>query len=130
MPSEYKQLTEGMLPVHGEQILDRHLRVHETEAIDFNELGTRTSIKTKRGELAVEKGPNGEVFLLWEGLKAKVTRPDVKAINGVIHVIDTVLMKKRDMTTSAAIKGTSASTFTLLSLFITTVFAVTKKSML
>lgn len=42
----------------------------------------------------------GEVFVEWEGLRAKITRPDVRAVNGVIHVIDTVLMKKRDMTTN------------------------------
>ena len=44
----------------------------------------------------------GEVLLEWEGLTAKITRPDVRAVNGVIHVIDAVLMKKRDMTTSAS----------------------------
>jgi hypothetical protein len=50
----------------------------------------------------------GEVFVEWEGLRAKITRPDVRAVNGVIHVIDTVLMKKRDMTTSDS-TATSAS---------------------
>lgn len=44
----------------------------------------------------------GEIYLSWESIRAKITRPDVHAINGVIHVIDTVLMKKRDMTTSTA----------------------------
>lgn len=60
-------------------------------------------IKTVTGELAVESGPTpGEILLVWEGIRAKITRPDVKTINGVIHVIDNVLMKKRDMMTSTA----------------------------
>ena len=55
----------------------------------------------------------GEIYLTWENIRAKVTRPDVHAINGVIHVIDTVLMKKRDMTTSVA-----HTTYPLISLVI------------
>lgn len=54
----------------------------------------------------------GEVFVEWEGLRGKITRPDVRAVNGVIHVIDTVLMKKRDMTTSDS-TATSSSSFLL-----------------
>jgi len=100
MPSEYKQLTEGLLPVHGEMILDRHLRVGELIPFEDLKNGKHLAVKTIRGELKVEGGPNGEVFLEWEGLRAKITRPDVRAVNGVIHVIDTVLMKKRDMTTN------------------------------
>lgn len=102
MPSEYKQLTEGILPVHGERILERHLKV-DNIAIPSEELKSGMVIKTVTGELAVESGPTpGEIFLVWEGIRAKITRPDVKTINGVIHVIDNVLMKKRDMMTSTA----------------------------
>jgi hypothetical protein len=36
------------------------LRVHDTEAISFDDLASRTAVKTKRGDLAVEKGPNGK----------------------------------------------------------------------
>lgn len=72
-------------------------------AIPSDELKSGMVIKTVTGELVVESGPTpGEVFLVWEGIKAKITRPDVKTINGVIHVIDNVLMKKRDMMTSTA----------------------------
>lgn len=68
-------------------------------------------IKTMTGEVRVEDGEqSGEVVLVWEGIKARITRPDVKTINGVIHVIDNVLMKKRDMMTS------TAATFPVLSL--------------
>ena len=63
--------------------------------------------------------PIGEVFLTWENHRAKVTRPDVHAINGVIHVIDNVLMKKRDMTTGGAtsvVSSLASLTLTLLML--------------
>lgn len=62
-------------------------------------------------------------MLTWEGVEARVSRPDVHAINGVIHVIDNVLMKKRDMTTSAATSSlASVSLFSAL----LTLFAVIK----
>lgn len=38
-----------------------------------------------------------DVILQWEDLSARIVRPDVNAINGIIHVIDNVLMVKRDM---------------------------------
>lgn len=125
MPSEYKQLTEGLLPVHGEHILERHLRVDDSKIISFNDLAKTPVIKTQRGELKVEAGPHGEIYLLWENLKAKITRPDVNAVNGVIHVIDTVLMKKRDMTTSSA---STLNASVVLSLVVMAAMAVTKKS--
>jgi len=65
------------------------LRVHESEAISFEELSTRTSIKTKRGELKVEKGPNGKVALLSRGsscsLVADLIIPDVHSFHSSIQ---------------------------------------------
>jgi len=103
MPSEYKQLNEGLLPVHGEHILERHLLVRDDAVIPYEKLLTMNGqqLRTVRGVLTLEV-TNDEVFLTWEGVRAKITRPDVHAVNGVIHVIDNILMKKRDMTTSSA----------------------------
>lgn len=44
----------------------------------------------------------GELLLEWEGLQARIIRPDVQAVNGVIHVIDRVMMKRRDLTKSGS----------------------------
>ncbi|KAI1285038.1 Fasciclin-1 [Halotydeus destructor] len=123
MPSEYKQLTEGILPVHGEQILERLLLVQTDQVLSSDQLSSKVgqSIRTVRGELKVGKTDKGEITLSWEGLEAKVTRPDVHAINGVIHVIDKVLMKKRDMTTSGALSA-SVGSLTALTLSLVVAF--------
>lgn len=42
-----------------------------------------------------------DVYLEWEGIKARILRSDVNAVNGVIHLLDQVLMKKRDLASSA-----------------------------
>ncbi|WP_370891612.1 fasciclin domain-containing protein [Janibacter sp. GXQ6167] len=50
-------------------------------------------VKTVNGaELTIEVGGDEVMLVDATGAKAKVTQPDVMASNGVIHVIDTVLM--------------------------------------
>ena len=44
----------------------------------------------------------GNVYIEWENIRARIIRPDVQAINGVIHVIDQVLMKKRDLSVNSS----------------------------
>lgn len=79
-------------------------------------------IKTVTGEVTVEGGESsGEIVLVWEGIKARITRPDVKTINGVIHVIDNVLMKKRDMMTSTA---ATVPILSLLSLLLLSILSI------
>jgi uncharacterized surface protein with fasciclin (FAS1) repeats len=56
--------------------------------------GGKAMLTTVQGEqLTVSKGPNGGWWVMdAKGGKAKITIADVKQSNGVIHVIDTVLM--------------------------------------
>jgi len=122
MPSEHKQLVEGILPVHGEYVLERHLLIADTEAISSAQLQQMNgeTVRTLRGKLKVETD-KGELWLVWEGIRARITRPDVHAINGVIHVIDNIFIKKRDMTTTTTATASatgivSTLTLTLLSL--------------
>ncbi|GBM28880.1 hypothetical protein AVEN_52826-1, partial [Araneus ventricosus] len=53
----------------------------------------------------------GELLLEWEGLQARIIRPDVQAVNGVIHVIDRVMMKRRDLTKSGSSIGPRCTGF-------------------
>ena len=59
----------------------------------------------------------GYIKLQWEDLEARVIRPNLKCTNGYIHVIDKVIMKKRDITlskSSALLSSVSVLTATLL----------------
>ena len=38
----------------------------------------------------------------WEDVKAKLIRPNLECTNGYIHIIDRVIMKRRDVTLIAA----------------------------
>jgi len=101
MPSEHFQLTSGKYPYHGRQILDRHLIVGKL--VKTNQLEDNYELQTRRANLIVRKDQlGGHTSVEWEGVKASITRPDVQVVNGVIHVIDKVLMLKRDMTVNSA----------------------------
>jgi uncharacterized surface protein with fasciclin (FAS1) repeats len=121
-PSEYKQLNEKLHPQQTRQILDRHLVVNQQ--LSSSQLETNTdSVHTVRGVLRVAKGSFGlgNIYIEWEGKRARIVRPDVQAINGVIHVIDQVLMKKRDLST------TSSSTLPILNTTLIIIFIIIAK---
>ncbi|KAG8191824.1 hypothetical protein JTE90_022816 [Oedothorax gibbosus] len=113
-PTEYKQLAMGTFPYHVHKILDRHLVVNrELRSTDLERI---SDIQMVHGHFKVIHGgypngkrnlsgglpPLGELLLEWEGLQARIIRPDVQAVNGVIHVIDRVMMKRRDLTKSGS----------------------------
>ncbi|GIY72906.1 fasciclin-1 [Caerostris extrusa] len=106
MPTEFKQLTMGMFPYHVHKILFRHLVVNrELRSTDLERLKGNSN------------GPwnfQGELLLEWEGIQARIIRPDVQAVNGVIHVIDRVMMKRRDLTKSGSPIGPYCSSFLLV----------------
>lgn len=62
-----------------------------------------------------------DVYLEWEQHKARIVRPDVNAVNGVIHLIDNVLMLKRDLASAAP--ASISPSICVLSALLLTVFA-------
>ncbi|GFT64695.1 fasciclin-1, partial [Nephila pilipes] len=125
MPTEFKQLSMGVFPYHVHKILDRHLVVNrELRSSDLERL---KEIQMVHGHFKVIHGgypngkrnisgglpPLGELLLEWEGLQARIIRPDVQAVNGVIHVIDRVMMKRRDLTKSGSPTGPRCTGFLL-----------------
>ncbi|XP_054717752.1 fasciclin-1-like [Uloborus diversus] len=114
MATEYKQLTMGSFPYHVHKILDRHLVVgRELRSSDLERTSEIQMVHghfkvihslTNKGKRNISGGlpPLGELLLEWEGLQARIIRPDVQAVNGVMHVIDRVMMKRRDLTKSSA----------------------------
>ncbi|GFY16911.1 fasciclin-1 [Trichonephila clavipes] len=59
----------------------------------------------------------GPLTVEWEGLQANIVRPDVQATNGIIHVIDRVMMKRRDLTKSGTVSW-CPSAMSLISLLL------------
>jgi len=118
-PSEYKQLEMKLFPANTRNILDRHLVVNQQ--ISSQQLETQfDTIHTVKGILKVAKGQVGfgNLYIEWEGRRARITRADVQAINGVIHVIDQVLMKKRDLTVNSSQHSIASITLTIFCIII------------
>ncbi len=44
-----------------------------------------------------------DTVVYWEDLKAKLVRPNLNCTNGYVHILDKVLMKRRDMTVSTSL---------------------------
>ncbi|XP_076342284.1 fasciclin-1-like [Tachypleus tridentatus] len=104
MPNEYNQMTMDVYKYHVQKILDRHLVVGDE--ISSQELERKDNLQMVNGVVDVKRGlGNADVYLEWEGIQAVIVRPDVQATNGVIHVIDRVLMKQRDMMRTGGTPG-------------------------
>lgn len=56
-----------------------------------------------------------EYFAEWENVRARVVRPDVQCTDGVIHVIDHVLVQRREISVSGQGRIT-ADFFTFIAL--------------
>ncbi|XP_035226003.1 fasciclin-1-like, partial [Stegodyphus dumicola] len=102
MPSEHKQLHLGQFSYHVHKILDRHLVVGME--LTKEDLERQDKIQMVHGMFKVSPGyGSGPLRVEWEGRPANIVRPDVQATNGIIHVIDRVMMKRRDLTKSGSI---------------------------
>lgn len=101
MPSEHKQLHMGDYSYHVHKILDRHLVVGNE--LSKEDLAREDKIQMVHGMFKISAAyDTGALTVEWEGLTANIVRPDVQATNGVIHVIDRVMMKRRDLTKSGS----------------------------
>ncbi|KAK3875406.1 hypothetical protein Pcinc_019719 [Petrolisthes cinctipes] len=113
----------GGYAYQGKAILERHMIVGNDWSIDeLNSLTTNTTkpglsqvpLNVTRGKIYFQarvREAFGEYTLEWNGISARVIRPDVECVNGVVHVIDKVLMARRDVT---VISGSATSTATAL----------------
>ncbi|XP_023228437.1 fasciclin-1-like isoform X1 [Centruroides sculpturatus] len=95
-PSSFKKIQIGIVPLHLKTILNRHLLVGKELSIQHLEM--HDEIHMQEGIFKISKG-YGYVQVKWEGELAHIMRPGVQATNGVIHVIDQVMMKPRDLST-------------------------------
>jgi len=100
----FLSLTDVTQPQYPANILKRHLIVSNTRDYTIEELVERSSrtpgrqIDTEAGKLIftgvgeVEFNAYKEWYVSWQGVKAKIIRPNIEVTNGYIHLVDTVLI--------------------------------------
>lgn len=118
MPTAYKQMRMSDFPHHVHKILDRHLIIGEE--LSTQELVNRGEIQMIHGIFKVELQSVNATTVEWEGERARIIKPNVQATNGVIHVIDRVMMKKRDL--KKGIANINAAGHVLISICLLTAF--------
>jgi len=128
--SAYKILFMGAFGYQTQTILERHLKIGQgLTAEEMVEMTTKEgSITMLRGSpgfrfVQVEED-GGYIKLQWEDLEARVIRPNLKCTNGYIHVVDKVIMKKRDVTLSKSSTLASSSILSVLTATLVTYLAV------
>jgi len=104
--SGYKILFMGAFAYQTQTILERHLKIGEAlttqQMIEMSKESPITMLRGAPGFKFVEKidKVDGSTYTVieWEDLQARVIRPNMECKNGIIHVIDKVIMKERDVT--------------------------------
>ncbi|XP_016840749.1 fasciclin-1 isoform X3 [Nasonia vitripennis] len=119
-PSVYKKMFMSDFAYHTKQILERHLVVGEAftmkKLVEMDKEGKLMQLQSMRDKLVIkvrEAGDNeknrddenairpntgaGGYQIEWMGKKIKVIRPDVACTNGIIHVIDDVMLRESDI---------------------------------
>lgn len=101
----YNVLFVGQFPYHSQSILEKHLRVDVSLSTEemVNMTAKEGGVKMLRGTAPLRfrtvQGTRGPYTVVqWENIVAKITRPNLRCTNGYIHVIDAVLMQRRDIT--------------------------------
>jgi len=104
--SGYKILFMGAFAYQTQTILERHLKIGEAlttaQLVDMTKDGPVSMLRGAPGFKFVEKvdeidGSN-YTAIEWEDLQARIIRPNMECKNGMIHVIDKVILKERDIT--------------------------------
>ena len=94
------------LPFQTQTILERHLKIGEglttAQLIEMTKEGPVTMLRGAPGFKFVEKVDevDGSTYTVieWEDLQARIIRPNMECSNGIIHVIDKVIMKVNSCT--------------------------------
>ncbi|KAK8394216.1 hypothetical protein O3P69_006417 [Scylla paramamosain] len=145
MPSAYKKLFMGSFAYHVRNILERHMIANSVFTLEeLLSLTTNATVSGKnilQGRLNMTRGKvyfqarvtqsfgdilgqtPSEYYTDWNGVRAKVIRPDLKCVNGVVHVIDKVMMMNRDVTVSGSAVPAASGLASLVATFFTVAFA-------
>ncbi|XP_013782905.1 fasciclin-1-like [Limulus polyphemus] len=111
--TEYERLHMEKYSDQINKILDRHLVVGEE--LPSRDLETRRNVDTANGVFTIERGYGyGQLSLEWQNIRATIVRPDVQATNGIIHVIDRIMVKPGEITITGGTTTLSVSVATVL----------------
>lgn len=104
----YKVLFMGEFFYQVHHILERHLRVGAKLSIDdlVKASNEGKGFEVMRGSplqlVTEEKNGESVTFVKYETIEARVVRANIECTNGYIHLIDKVVMKRRDVTLGRA----------------------------
>merc|ERR1719266_2751552 len=102
--SAYKILFMGDFYYQTHHILERHLKVGAKmslkQMLDNSKHGKDFDVMRGPSLKVFRKEENGEMttFVNYDGVVARIVRPDIECTNGFIHLIDKVVVKRRDIT--------------------------------
>lgn len=118
-PSTTKKIFMPEYSYHARQILERHLVIAD-EAYTMAKLREMKHNETfvlpaARDSLKLRVREAGESYQIeWEGTWIRVFRPDVECTNGIIHVIDAVLLKDSDIRVTGTASITSLASHLIM----------------
>ncbi|XP_043507524.1 fasciclin-1-like isoform X2 [Frieseomelitta varia] len=118
-PSTSKKIFMPEFSYHTKQILERHLVIAD-EAYTMAKLkemkhNDTIVLPAARDSLKLRVREYSESYQIeWEGNWIRVFRPDVECTNGIIHVIDAVLLKDSDVRVTGAASVTSLASHLII----------------
>lgn len=91
--ADIQDTVDTLLKPENKDDLQTVLQFHVVPVEAFStELSDGQTVETLTGETLTIEVENGNVYITGEKNRAMVTTPDVKTSNGVVHIIDTVLL--------------------------------------
>ncbi|KAK6617553.1 hypothetical protein RUM44_005141 [Polyplax serrata] len=125
-PSAHKKLFMPEFGYHVRQILERHLVIHDKvfTMADLKQNHNDTfTLPTLRDSLKIKIKEVDKGYVIdWRGESIPVFRPDVHCTNGIIHVIDRVLLQDSDVRINGEPRSQSVSLTLYLSIFFILIF--------
>jgi len=108
--SAYKVLFLGQFFYQAHHILERHLQVGMKLSVEqMVENRTLTTIRGPPLHIYQEEIEGETVTMVrHQSTTARIIRPNLETSNGYIHIIDSVIMKRRDVTLSGSVMNISS----------------------
>ncbi|XP_028967050.1 fasciclin-1 [Galendromus occidentalis] len=106
--SDYNRLVRQPSELHDQAagIMNRHL---VNSQLSRDELLKLSELRTVRGDTIRLSHDNDQIKLAWGSRQCSVLNSDIHATNGVIHIIDCVLMESDDLVSTARAVSSSIS---------------------
>lgn len=118
-PSTSKKIFMPEFSYHTKQILERHLviadEVYTMAKLKEMKHNDTIVLPAARDSLKLRIREYSEIYQIeWEGKWIRVYRPDVECTNGIIHVIDDVLLKDSDVRVTGTASVTSLASHLIM----------------